>query len=50
MSTNYWLGKIFHGLSNKILPCHGILCDMVEYFATSLNNIHMEEEYINNIP
>jgi hypothetical protein len=45
-----WHEKIFCGLSKNILPHHEILCDVIKYFATSFNNIHMTEEYTKNIP
>ncbi len=36
-----WRGKIFHGLSENILPCHRIFRDMAKYSTPSLNNIHV---------
>jgi len=46
-----WCGKKFHGLSKKKIPCHEILCDVAEYFAMSLNNVHVAEKInIKNIP
>jgi hypothetical protein len=35
----------------KYFPCHEILCDVAEYFAMSLNNVHVAEKInIKNIP
>jgi hypothetical protein len=36
-------GKIFHGLSNNVLPHQGIFCDVAKYSTMSLNNIHVVE-------
>jgi hypothetical protein len=33
----------------KIPSCHRIFHDAAKYFTTSLNNIHVAKEYINNI-
>jgi hypothetical protein len=37
-------------LPRKLLSHHKIFHDAEKYSTTSFNNIHMEDEYIRNIP
>jgi hypothetical protein len=37
-------------LVREYFPHHEIFCDVAEYSITSLNNVHVVDEYINNIP